>query len=352
MKKNYYLVPILLYGPNNQFSGLLEGAAIAKLTNRTLVVPRFFGRWYRDNASAATASFDDVFDLAALAAYVDVSRAEDVQYAAALLAAPVPKDRLRHAMALIPLPCCPSRKLEPPLRSHSRATAVAKALDVSATFVAIAPLFVLDGERRVLVEAAKFRVRAPEIRALAAKAEARFFGTDDRVLAVHVRRESTDLGCDDRRRYVVCPRPRDRIETSEILAAIAASAREVGATSVYIAHAPNGPPDLRGERDELLAALQQNHSISARSASRGDEMRRATRTQGLDPFRISLIEQEICATAYAFLPSARSTWSATVTFDREARHRRVLQPIDDLATTRRRRRRRRRSVPQNHRVVY
>ena len=49
----------------------------------------------------------------------------------------------------------------------------------------------------------------------------------------------------------------------------------------------------------------------------------------LSPFELSLVEQEICASlADAFLPSALSTWSGTVTLDRRARGRRVLSEID------------------------
>ena len=74
VQSQYYLVPILMYGPNNQFSGLLEAAAIAKLTRRTLLLPRYFARWYRDDLSNALVPFGDVFDVASLQAYVDCKK--------------------------------------------------------------------------------------------------------------------------------------------------------------------------------------------------------------------------------------------------------------------------------------
>ena len=55
-----YLLPILLYGPNNQFKGLMEALVIAKLTSRTLVLPMRFSKWFKDDASPDGIVFDQV----------------------------------------------------------------------------------------------------------------------------------------------------------------------------------------------------------------------------------------------------------------------------------------------------
>mmetsp|Transcript_12396 Transcript_12396/g.40514 ORF Transcript_12396/g.40514 Transcript_12396/m.40514 type:complete len:223 (+) Transcript_12396:582-1250(+) len=212
-----------------------------------------------------------------------------------------------------------------------------------ATFVCVAPLFVLDGERTLLLEAAAYRVRAQRIRDWARSARDYFFpaaAEGGNVLAVHVRRESTDLGCDDKRRYVVCPDIDARgVSTREVIQAIAKAATNLKTRNVYLAHAGNGPEELIDERDKIIAALSSSDDddperkarspvVVVASASKLGEMAKATGAADLSPFDVSLIEQELCLILTAFLPSARSTWSATVTLDREARSLRVLRPID------------------------
>ena len=61
------------------------------------------------------------------------------------------------------------------------------------------------------------------------------------------------------------------------------------------------------------------------------------------PFDVSLVEHEICATAHAFSPSARSTWSATVSLDHDARHKRNMKPLD--VPSKRNRRRKKQKAP-------
>ena len=328
-----YLVPLLLYGPNNQYSGFLDGLAIAKLTNRTLVLPKYFARWYRDTVSSPKVSFNEVFEHSNFSDYVDVALADDVRplfqrkLQWTILASPVPKARLVDALDLLEFPCCPSKKALIP--SHSRAKLVEDAFAklTATTFVCLAPLFVLDGEKRLLLEAAEHRVRSQRIRSFASLARTSLFGSAEAVLAVHIRRESTDLGCDDRRRYIVCPDLMDRgVSTREIIAAILSAANEARVHHIYLAHAGNGPPELEREPSVVMTALQ-NNGLHVASASTTPAMIRAINTS-VDPFDVSLIEQELCASLTVFLPSARSTWSATVTIDREARSLRVLRPID------------------------
>ena len=266
-----YLVPLLLYGPNNQFSAILEGMAVAKLTGRTFVVPKYFGRWYRDGLSEPRTLFGDVFELEE--SFVGLARTEDIfdVYARkkswAILASPVPKTRLRDAMTLLDLPCCPSKKGST-ISSHSRARHLksffSQAPFRNATFVFVAPLFILDGEHGLLLEAAKSRNRSETIRHFAVQATDHFFGKKKNILAVHVRRESTDLGCDDERRYVVCPDLNRGVSTQEILTAILRAAHDSNATHIYLAYAKgNGPPELNRERETLVEALSQQHFIVA-----------------------------------------------------------------------------------------
>ena len=98
--------------------------------------------------------------------------------------------------------------------------------------------------------------------------------------------------------------------------------------------AGQGAPAVAGEPAALLAALRRA-GLAAETASDAAAMARATASATpLDPFEVSLVEQEICATAHAFQPSARSTWSATVALDREARHRRNMRPLDAVPKAR------------------
>ena len=338
-----YLVPLLSYGPNNQFDGLLEATSLAFLTNRTLLLPHSFARWYRDEASPAHVPFEDVFDAAPLlatgqVAFVDAeiralwSRKLDWS----VLASPMRKQRLDHALFQLGLQGRPKHKHV--VKAHSRAKDVKQqfadhARLREATFVAIAPLFVIDGERSLLLNAARLRERSQRIKDLASKARVALFGDarDDvaPLLAVHVRRESTEIGCHDGARFVVCPRPEGTVSTAAITEAIIAAAHDAGATRVYLAHAGQGAPDVAGEPDALIAALT-TAGLDARTASSLAAMTAATAPldRDLTPFDVSLVEQEICATAAAFSASAQSTWSATVSFDREARSRRNMRHLD------------------------
>ena len=50
--------------------------------------------------------------------------------------------------------------------------------------------------------------------------------------------------------------------------------------------------------------------------------------ESLDPFDVSLVEQELCSMVESFAPSGASTWSQTVVLDRSARGRRNAKPLD------------------------
>ncbi|KAJ1450203.1 hypothetical protein M885DRAFT_621880 [Pelagophyceae sp. CCMP2097] len=319
-----FLVPILLFGPNTQFDALLEAAAIAKLTRRTLVLPKHFAKCDREDESRIP--FEDVFDVEALQAYVPCTFATDAlidlykrKMEWVTLASNVKREQLTKAMALLNLPCCASRLHV--IAPHARATTLVckfrEAHFADATFVALAPLFALFAERDLLEAAARARA-----------ATLALFG-GSAFLAVHVRRDST-LGCEARGRRVICPVVAHLLlassRTADLVLRITTAAKLTGANAVYLAHAGNGA--AAGEKEALIRALSAAN-VTVRSASTPPEL--AT-ILGLDrppaPFEVSLVEQEICATAAAFLPSARSTWSNAVSLDRRTRNRTVLRDLD------------------------
>ena len=184
----------------------------------------------------------------------------------------------------------------------------------------------------MLREAARYRVRSERIQKLASTLRGSLFPGDERVLCAHVRREAETLGCVPGRRYVVCPTPQGTVPTHTLLDNIVDRAATHGASRIYLAHA--GGAGFEDEPATLLASLEER-GFDARTASTGLE--------GLDPFDVSLVEQEICATAHAFSPSARSTWSATVSLDRDARHKRNMKPLD--VPSKRNRRRKKQKAP-------
>ena len=215
-----YLVPLLAFGPNNQFEGLLEALTVAKLVGRTLLLPRYFDPHYRDTHSQKK-KFADVFDESTLREFTSVEFVdEDViklwKTSPKILASPLNKERLSKALHNVGFDQAPRKKAF--VRSHSRAADVAQAFKgfnaAGAVFVALAPLFVVDGEQDLLREAARYRVRSERVRTLAATLRDSLFPGDERVLCAHVRREAETLGCVPGRRYVVCPTPQGTVPTA------------------------------------------------------------------------------------------------------------------------------------------
>ena len=94
-----------------------------------------------------------------------------------------------------------------------------------------------------------------------------------------------------------------------------------GASRIYLAHA--GGAGFEDEPSTLLASLEER-GFDARTAS--TDM--SVGFESLDPFDVSLVEQELCSMVESFAPSARSTWSQTVVLDRSARGRRNAKPLD------------------------
>ena len=184
-----------------------------------------------------------------------------------------------------------------------------------------APLFVVDGEQDLLREAARYRVRSERVRTLASTLRGSLFPGDEKVLCAHVRREAETLGCMPGRRYVVCPTPQGTVPTATLLDNIVDRAATHGASRIYLAHA--GGAGFEDEPSTLLASLEER-GFDARTASTDTSVG----FESLDPFDVSLVEQELCSMVESFAPSARSTWSQTVVLDRSARGRRNAKPLD------------------------
>ena len=172
-------------------------------------------------------------------------------------------------------------------------------------------------ERPQLLEAARFFRRAASIRRQAEQVGDALFGGEP-FLAVHLRRESTDLGCARGHPTVLCPRDGGiwTIETPQVLAEIKAVQLSSGLKNVYIAtiHPPM-VPKYSHELESLLAKVP-----GAKSASDLPKMaiHLGIAAGSLTRWTQSLVEQELCANAHGFLGSERSTWTGNVALEREA----------------------------------
>ena len=111
------------------------------------------------------------------------------------------------------------------LRPCSRPPLWAQAFSQSpfntATFVALAPFHALHDtgavEKELILQAAAACQRAPHVRKYASQLRESLFGpSSGPLLAVHIRREASDLGCESGRRFVVCPIPGQTVTTEEI----------------------------------------------------------------------------------------------------------------------------------------
>ena len=138
-----YLVPLLAFGPNNQFEGLLEALTVAKLVGRTLLLPRYFDPHYRDTHSSKK-KFGDVFDEKTLHEFTSVEFVDDDtiklwKTSPKILASPLNKERLAKALHNVGFEQAPRKKAF--VRSHSRAADVAQAFKgfsaAGAVFVAL-----------------------------------------------------------------------------------------------------------------------------------------------------------------------------------------------------------------------
>uniref|UniRef100_A0A7S0JHB2 O-fucosyltransferase family protein n=1 Tax=Calcidiscus leptoporus TaxID=127549 RepID=A0A7S0JHB2_9EUKA len=216
------------------------------------------------------------------------------------------------------LPCCPRKARAKPMQLRSN-----RDVEQLVYSQGLAELPVLGWysffavDRPLMLDVARAFRRAPSIREKASAIAKALFG-QERFLAVHLRREATDLGCTAGRPSVLCSKPGAQfsIETTQVAADIDEARRRAGVQHVYIATiAPAQHPRWTFELKTLLSTV-----AGAKSLSESGEM---ARTLAVPPGKLtryahSLIEQELCATAHAFLGSERSTWTGNVELQRTA----------------------------------
>ena len=323
-----WLLPYLQFGPNNQYEQLMEAAAVAKALGRALILPRFQA-WAGDRSSSAntTVPFETTFDTAALRRYlpvvtVDALRRFLIGERTHTLLALTGLDESKFLRAQ-QLPCCPRRKRahSEPLRSAAEARTFVRAQGLHQAKVLGWHSFFGVAERPLLLDAARAFQRAPAIRSWARAAATKLFDGQP-FLAVHLRREATKLGCAAGHPSVLCSKPGAQysVETEQVASEITRARQLARVHRVYIATIwPSRRRRWEHELPTLLTTV-----TGARSLSNLTEM---VATLGVSPsamsgYTLSLIEQEICATAAAFLGSERSTWTGNVELQRSAYGRR------------------------------
>uniref|UniRef100_A0A7S0LV98 GDP-fucose protein O-fucosyltransferase 2 n=1 Tax=Coccolithus braarudii TaxID=221442 RepID=A0A7S0LV98_9EUKA len=318
-------MPYLQYGPNNQYLQLMEAAAVAKALGRSLAAPSF-AAWVNDESGSRgdTIAFADTFDIESVERYVPVAPLSEVGgngvASGPLLAiSDYKQKRMATFLQSQQLHCCP-RKIKAQKPQSMRTTRDVLQL-VQKHGLAEVPVlgwysfFAVD--KALLLEAARAFRRAPHIREKARAIAASLFGQEP-FLAVHLRREASDLGCSFGRPSVLCskPGPEFSVETAQVKKQIERLQQRAGVQHVYIATiAPAQHLRWKGELRELLATVGGAKSLS--------ESERMAQTLGMPPQKLtrylqSLIEQELCATAHAFLGSAQSTWTGNVELQRAA----------------------------------
>ena len=110
-----YLVPLLAFGPNNQFEGLLEALTVAKLVGRTLLLPRYFDPHYRDTHSQKKEIRGTCFDERTLRDFTSVEFVDDAviklwKTSPKILASPLNKERLAKALHNVGFDQAPRKK--------------------------------------------------------------------------------------------------------------------------------------------------------------------------------------------------------------------------------------------------
>jgi hypothetical protein len=105
---------------------------------------------------------------------------------------------------------------------------------------------------------------------------------------------------------VVCPVASKTITTAEIVGRIKQSILATKATAVYIAHAGNGAPEMAGEREQIMREVRDfrfddDKKVVVASVSEPTEYAELLGLPSAEPFRVSLVEQEICEPALLML---------------------------------------------------
>ena len=153
--------------------------------------------------------------------------------------------------------------------------------------------------------------RAPAIRDKAAQLRTKLFG-DRPYLCAHIRRVENAQRCRDggsvRAPQVSCPPVKaGYVATRRLAETLREASKAAGVADVYISRVALRQGPFRSEGAALLGFL--NGSLTAASAS----------VDTPDNYVASLVEQELCERAAAFVGTADSTWTSLVAHRRFAR---------------------------------
>ena len=153
--------------------------------------------------------------------------------------------------------------------------------------------------------------RAPAIRDQAAQLRTKLFG-DRPYLCAHIRRVENAQRCRDggsvRAPQVSCPPVKaGYVATRRLAETLREASKATGVADVYVSRVALRQGPFRSEGAALLGFL--NGSLTAASAS----------VDTPDNYVASLVEQELCERAAAFVGTADSTWTSLVAHRRFAR---------------------------------
>lgn len=355
-------------GPRSQFLQLMEAAVVARSLGRSLVMPNFRAWLNDETGSRGTAqTFPDTFDVDAVNRFVPLSTASEAWVGRGrshlvLSTNDMKQQRLADFLAAQRLPCCPQRRRLRGVGSIANAWQVQQL--VRQAGVASAPVIgwhsFFSLERALLLEAARAFRRAPAVQHRARALASSLFGSRP-FLAVHLRREKTELGCVRGRPSVLCPKtgPEWTLDTRQVVAAVRAAQQRFNVDHIYIstiwpaqhqqydrelphllkelpgcADAPHGAPTRRAHavrersrapwvapRDDAPGFFPFRRSARSLSDLRAMEERLGVAVpadQPLTRYAQSLVEQELCTIAAGFLGSERSTWTGNVELQRAA----------------------------------
>ena len=329
------LYPIMIQGgPNNQYQQFLESMVLAKALRRKIVLAPFLS-WPGGGDRQRVHAFAATFDADAVKNFVDVVSTKDMGEAGTTIVsaggAKKPKHELRVicGMAGIRGGWCATQATSTPLltpaaRQRCRLRektwgSYARCLSDHDDRVLGAALWAsmngLYGQRALrkprTLQAVRALRRAPAIRDQAAQLRTKLFG-DRPYLCAHIRRVENAQRCRDggsvRAPQVSCPPVKaGYIATRRLAETLRTAATAAGVADVYVSRVALRQGPFRSEGAALLGFLRNESFAAASAAVEGDN------------YQASLVEQELCERAAAFVGTADSTWTSLVAHRRFAR---------------------------------
>jgi hypothetical protein len=329
------LYPIMIQGgPNNQYQQFLESMVLAKALRRKIVLAPFLS-WPGGGDRQRVHAFGATFDVDAVKKFVDVVSTKEMGEASTTIVSAGGAKRPKHELSVI---CgmagirggwCATQATSTPLltpaarqRCRTREKtwgSFARCLSDHDDRVLGAALWAsmngLYGQRALrkprTLQAVRALRRAPAIRDQAATLRRTLFG-DRPYLCAHVRRVENAQRCRDggsvRAPQVSCPPMKaGYVATRRLAETLRTAATAAGVADVYISRVALRQGPFRSEGAALLGFLR-NGSNAVSGAVVGD-----------DNYVASLVEQEMCERAAAFVGTADSTWTSLVAHQRFAR---------------------------------